>query len=155
MGLLTHAALEPSREVETPFPDSRWVVLKFGGRSVATAENWARIAEILRSRLEENLRPVVCHSALAGVSNALIELLELAERDQDTSGLLAEIVAQHRALAADLGVNTFAIRGSESAPGSGSKRLSRRHASILGASLPGCRVAVSRRYRCRAGRSPG
>ncbi|NIR58130.1 MAG: hypothetical protein GWO02_00705, partial [Gammaproteobacteria bacterium] len=60
MSLITHAALEPEREVETPFPESRWVVLKFGGRSVATAENWARIAAILRARLDEGLRPVVC-----------------------------------------------------------------------------------------------
>jgi len=104
MSLNIHAALEPEREVETPFPDSTWVVLKFGGRSVATAENWSRIATILRARLDEGLRPVVCHSALAGVSNALIELLETAERGGETADLFAKIVGQHDALAADLGV---------------------------------------------------
>lgn len=105
MALVTHATLEPGREVETPFPDSPWVVLKFGGRSVATAENWGHIAAILRERLDEGLRPVVCHSALAGVSNALIELLELAEGNGDTAALFARIVAQHQALADDLGVD--------------------------------------------------
>jgi diaminopimelate decarboxylase/aspartate kinase len=104
MSLIVHTALEPEREVETPFPDSPWVVLKFGGRSVATAENWSHIAEILRARMNEGLRPVVCHSALAGVSNALIHLLETAEQGGDTKPLVAKIVAQHEALAAELGV---------------------------------------------------
>ena len=105
MSLIIHAALEPRREVETPFPDSPWVVLKFGGRSVATAENWAHIADILRERLAAGLQPVVCHSALAGVSNALIELLSLAETDGDTATALGNIITQHEALAADLGVD--------------------------------------------------
>ena len=105
MSLMIHAALEPEREIETPFPDSPWVVLKFGGRSVATAENWSHIAEILRARVEEGVTPVVCHSALAGVSNALIELLEVAERRGDTKTALAAIVRQHDELAAALGVD--------------------------------------------------
>jgi diaminopimelate decarboxylase/aspartate kinase len=105
MSLMKHPALEPEREVETPFPDSPWIVLKFGGRSVATSENWAHIAEILKARLEEGRRPVVCHSALAGVSNALIELLATAARNEDTSPLLGTIVAQHDALARELDVD--------------------------------------------------
>jgi len=104
MTLMIHAALEPEREVETPFADSRWVVLKFGGRSVATAENWSHIATILKGRLEEGVRPVVCHSALAGVSNALIALLDAAEQGAQTAETFAAIVAQHDALAAELGV---------------------------------------------------
>jgi diaminopimelate decarboxylase/aspartate kinase len=105
MSLMIHAALEPEREIETPFPDSRWVVLKFGGRSVATAGNWAHIASILRARVEEGVTPVVCHSALVGVSNALIALLEVAERRGDTKSALAAIVRQHDELAAALGVD--------------------------------------------------
>ncbi|HUF74015.1 MAG TPA: bifunctional aspartate kinase/diaminopimelate decarboxylase [Gammaproteobacteria bacterium] len=105
MSLMIHAALEPEREIETPFPDSPWVVLKFGGRSVATAENWGHIATILRARVEEGVTPVVCHSALAGVSNALIALIEVAERRGDTKSALAAIVRQHDELAAALGVD--------------------------------------------------
>ena len=105
MSLITHAALEPEREVETPFPQSRWIVLKFGGRSVATAENWKHVASILSARVEAGLHPVVCHSALAGVSNALIELIDVAERNGDTETLLAAIVRQHDELAADLNVD--------------------------------------------------
>ena len=47
--------------VESPFPDSPFVVMKFGGRSVSTAENWSRIAELLRQRLDLGLKPVVVH----------------------------------------------------------------------------------------------
>jgi bifunctional diaminopimelate decarboxylase / aspartate kinase len=102
---MIHAALEPEREIETPFPESPWVVLKFGGRSVATAENWDHIATILKARVDEGVRPVVCHSALVGVSNALIALLETAERRGDTRKALAAIVRQHDELAAALGVD--------------------------------------------------
>jgi diaminopimelate decarboxylase/aspartate kinase len=111
MSLRIHAALEPEREVETPFPDSRRVVLKFGGRSVATAENWAHIAQILRERIDEGLQPVVCHSALVGISNALIKLLETAERGDDTDAIFDAIITQHDALAADLGVDPALTAG--------------------------------------------
>src|SRR5690606_26231385 len=80
--LVVHEALGVLQPVETPYPDSPWVVLKFGGRSVATAENWAIIAGLLRRRLEEGVRPVVVHSALVGVSNALIDLLDTAVAGQ-------------------------------------------------------------------------
>ena len=33
-------------DVDTPFPESPFVVMKFGGRSVATAQNWATIATL-------------------------------------------------------------------------------------------------------------
>ena len=57
------------------------VVLKFGGTSVASAENWATIASIIERRVAEGLRPVVVHSALKGVSIALDKLLAMAEID--------------------------------------------------------------------------
>ena len=71
--------LGASQAVDTPYPDSPWVVLKFGGRSVSTAENWAIIARLLRERLDEGVRPVVVHSALVGVSNALVAKQQLEE----------------------------------------------------------------------------
>ncbi|MGE4658366.1 MAG: hypothetical protein AAEI08_05470, partial [Gammaproteobacteria bacterium] len=64
--------------VKTPYPDSKWVVMKFGGRSVAKAENWQIIASLLKNRLSEGLWPVVVHSALAGVSDSLENLLGAA-----------------------------------------------------------------------------
>jgi len=77
---------------------SSWVVMKFGGTSVSSAENWARIAELLRRRLNQGLRPVVVHSALQGVSNALVEVLQSAVTD-DPGDSLSGIREQHYALA--------------------------------------------------------
>ena len=98
--------LGASQAVDTPYPDSPWVVLKFGGRSVSTAENWAIVARLIRERLEEGVRPVVVHSALVGVSNALIALLDAAVAGGDTDDKLAKIRAQHDALARELGVDS-------------------------------------------------
>src|SRR5215510_16603553 len=97
--------LGASQAVDTPYPDSPWVVLKFGGRSVSTAENWAIVARLIRERLEEGVRPVVVHSALVGVSNALIALLDAAVGGGDTDEKLRKIRAQHDSLAKDLGVD--------------------------------------------------
>jgi diaminopimelate decarboxylase/aspartate kinase len=100
-----HAALGVSQAIDTPYPDSPWVVLKFGGRSVSTASNWAVVAQLIRDRLAEGVRPVVVHSALVGVSNALIALLDAAVAGADTDDKLRAIRAQHDALAKDLGVD--------------------------------------------------
>jgi diaminopimelate decarboxylase/aspartate kinase len=100
-----HAALGVSQAIDTPYPDSPWVVLKFGGRSVSTAPNWAVIAQLLRDRLAEGVRPVVVHSALVGVSNALIALLDAAVAGAETSERLGKIRAQHDDLAKDLGID--------------------------------------------------
>jgi diaminopimelate decarboxylase/aspartate kinase len=95
-----------SQAVDTPYPDSPWVVMKFGGRSVSTADNWAIIARLVRERLVEGVRPVVVHSALVGVSNALIALLDTAVAGGDTEEKLQTIRAQHDTLALALGVDT-------------------------------------------------
>jgi len=105
MTLVVHEALGVAQPVETPYPDSPWVVMKFGGRSVATAESWAIIAKLLRERLAEGVRPVVVHSALVGISNALIELLDIAVAGQPIDEQLARIREQHISLARALGID--------------------------------------------------
>ena len=52
---------------------SPWVVMKFGGTSVSTADKWLTIAGLIRNRLADGLRPVIVHSALAGVVEALVQ----------------------------------------------------------------------------------
>ena len=47
-----------------------WIVLKFGGTSVATAANWGRIADRVRQLLPTR-RVWVVASALSQVSNRL------------------------------------------------------------------------------------
>ncbi|MCZ6918866.1 MAG: bifunctional aspartate kinase/diaminopimelate decarboxylase [Gemmatimonadetes bacterium] len=83
--------------------ESPWVVLKFGGTSVSSASKWRIIADVVTSRVEEGLRPVVVQSALSGVSDQLEGLLHeaVAGTHQAT---LRSIHEQHQALAADLDV---------------------------------------------------
>jgi diaminopimelate decarboxylase/aspartate kinase len=57
---------------------SPWVVMKFGGTSVSSVENWETIARLVKARLDAGLNPVVVHSALRGVSNALEDTLAKA-----------------------------------------------------------------------------
>ena len=109
MSMFTHKAVGFDQAVETPYPDSPWVVLKFGGRSVATADNWGVIADLLEARLDEGVTPFVCHSALAGVSNALIALLDSAVGNGDVEPEIEAIVANHRDLASQLGVDAAEV----------------------------------------------
>ena len=83
---------------------SSWVVMKFGGSSVSTAKSWNTIAKLVRARLDEGLRPVIVHSALKGVSNALEGVLTSAVND-DPSNTLANIRSQHYELATALGLD--------------------------------------------------
>ncbi len=69
------AEFEDSAALGAPeaIAQSPWVVLKFGGTSVSSRDSWQTIARLVRARLEMGLRPVIVHSALQGVSNALEE----------------------------------------------------------------------------------
>ena len=90
--------------------ESQWVVMKFGGTSVSTRTHWDTIAALLKRRLDAGLRPVVVHSALKGVSNALEAMLDSAVAT-DASDELAAIRDQHRKLAADLELDADALIG--------------------------------------------
>jgi bifunctional diaminopimelate decarboxylase / aspartate kinase len=85
-----------------------WVVLKFGGTSVSTAERWSTIAGLVERRLGEGLRPLVVCSALSGVSDQLKELLELAVAGRYEEGLAA-IRARHLELGAALSLDAAAL----------------------------------------------
>ncbi|HET6628705.1 MAG TPA: bifunctional aspartate kinase/diaminopimelate decarboxylase [Woeseiaceae bacterium] len=87
---------------------SPWVVMKFGGSSVSSADDWKTIAALVQNRLAAGLRPVVVHSALQGVSNALNAVFETAA-GRDPEPALAAIRDQHYGLAADLGLDGPAL----------------------------------------------
>ncbi len=110
MSSVTHEGLA-AYPVETPYPDSKWIVMKFGGHSVATVKNWEIIASLLKSRLDEGLSPVMVHSAIAGVSDALENLSKMAGRNEATDALLDSIWQTHRELARGLRVDTLLIEG--------------------------------------------
>ena len=81
-----------------------WVVLKFGGTSVSSIDRWQTIAAVVRQRIDDGLRPLVVCSALSGVTNDL-ELALLDASGGRTSPVLASVEQNHRALAADLGLD--------------------------------------------------
>ncbi len=84
-----------------------WIVLKFGGTSVAVPEGWRTIAEVVRARRQEGCRPLVVCSALGGVTDLLVRL---ADAQESAAALLGEIDRRHTALADALGVEAAAWR---------------------------------------------
>ncbi len=76
------------------------IVCKFGGTSVADREALGRLASIVGDRLAD--APLVVVSALAGVSDALIRVLDAAQlgRDGESRDILRELAEEHRALLA-------------------------------------------------------
>jgi len=93
---------EPSSPAAAPRP---YVVLKFGGTSVASAERWRQIAELAAARHAEGLRPLIVVSALAGVTNLLLRITEPDTDRVAAADIAADIGQRHRALAATLGID--------------------------------------------------
>jgi len=89
-------------------PDSRWLVLKFGGTSLSSAKKWATIRDLIRERVAAGYRPVVVHSALAGVSN-LIEQTLAAAVSGDYEPRLQDVKRTHFDLARELGLDGPAL----------------------------------------------
>ena len=84
-----------------PLPiDAPWVVLKFGGTSVATAERWRTILDLAAARRAEGARVVVVVSALAGVTDGLKALCTCASSEREAT--LAKLVERHRELMAQM-----------------------------------------------------
>lgn len=83
---------------------SGWIVMKFGGVSVAQPKRWATIAELARARLETGARVLIVHSALSGVSNALEALPDAALAGEGEAA--AEAIKQrHRDFAGAAGLD--------------------------------------------------
>ena len=85
-----------------------WVVLKFGGTSVARPANWPTIRDAIRACLLQGSRPLVVCSALSGISNLLENLLDAADDGDDPEPLSAEFRERHEAFAAELEVDAGA-----------------------------------------------
>ena len=78
-----------------------WVVHKFGGSSVADADCFQRVAAILDSMPQKRLGVVL--SACRGVTDALLRLVDLAERQDDSYRAdLAALRARHATIAETL-----------------------------------------------------
>ena len=78
----------------------KWIVHKFGGSSVADAACFRRVAEIVE---RSESREAVVLSACRGVTDALLRLVDLAERpDGDYPTALEALETRHLGLAAEL-----------------------------------------------------
>src|SRR5262249_13037226 len=75
---------------------SKWVVHKFGGTSVADAERYRAAAELVLARASGE-RVAIVVSAMSGVTNSLIQSVELAA-SQDNSYLAKLQDLKHRHL---------------------------------------------------------
>ncbi len=108
--MTTEAEFESSDLLGAPqaIAKSPWVVMKFGGTSVSSADNWQVIASLVQHRLDAGLKPVIVHSALTGVSSALDMLLSAAVNGEAAEGL-ESIREKHCALAKELGVDGPAL----------------------------------------------
>ncbi len=78
---------------------SDWVVLKFGGTSVAGKPQWLTICKLLQQRLQEGKRVLVVCSAVSGITSRLAELA-----DRPNESVLESILEAHLALAVELNV---------------------------------------------------
>jgi len=78
-----------------------WIVLKFGGSSVAARPQWEVIASLARSRRRQGYRVLLVCSAVAGVTD---RLTGLADRPTGR-GALTELIGLHRTLGRELELN--------------------------------------------------
>ena len=86
----------------------RWLVMKFGGTSVSTADRWQTIRDLIRERQAAGYRPVIVHSALATVSNGLQAALDAAV-EGDYQQQYDTLVTVHMELAKALGIDGQAL----------------------------------------------
>ena len=79
----------------------KWIVLKFGGTSVAARSQWETIASLAVARRSEGFRVLLVCSAVSGVTNLLNTLAD----QPDSRDRLEELLDIHRKLGQELGVN--------------------------------------------------
>src|SRR5574337_179818 len=84
-------------------PDSTWIVMKFGGTSVATLPRWQNIRELVASRRAEGARVLVVVSALSGITDALRLMCRHADRAERNAAAQA-IVQRHVDLIEHMGL---------------------------------------------------
>ena len=87
----------------------RYVVVKFGGTSVAAADSWHMIVTLMTSYLAAGLRPVIVCSALTGISDLLAKLVPELALSNHYQDCLETIKLRHRDFAARLGLDADII----------------------------------------------
>lgn len=82
---------------------SSWVVMKFGGTSVATVSRWKTIAEEAHRLVGANQRPVIVCSAVSGVSDRIETIIALVG-DPKVQDAVEALEQQHLRLAEEMGI---------------------------------------------------
>lgn len=85
-----------------------FLVLKFGGTSVASRERWEQIELEAKRVIADGARPVVVCSAISGVTNALEKLLSVAVKG-DPKTIVDELCEKHRAFCRSLGLDPAVV----------------------------------------------
>ena len=80
--------------------------MKFGGTSVGTAESIRSVAKIIEERLEQ--QPIVVVSAVAGITDALIDIYN-QDSVQTRMVRVNALIERHRAIVAELNVSNESI----------------------------------------------
>jgi diaminopimelate decarboxylase/aspartate kinase len=80
---------------------SNWIVMKFGGTSVAGRPQWETIVSLVRARQTEGRRVLLVCSAVAGVTNLLSALAD----DPGADSILRDLLDRHRKLGEELGID--------------------------------------------------
>ncbi|MCB1049904.1 MAG: aspartate kinase [Acidobacteria bacterium] len=81
-----------------------WIVLKFGGTSVANVRNWPEIARTVEAHLRAGQHPLLVLSALAGTTNRLHALIESWEAGQPTQPHIDHIESLHQTWCQEIGL---------------------------------------------------
>ncbi len=81
-----------------------WIVLKFGGTSVANRQRWQTIADLVKERQQQGHNVAVVHSAKSGLTNLLDDFLQQPTREN-----LDAIRASTRQLGDELGAELSQI----------------------------------------------
>lgn len=105
---------DSSTETDQPSPTytpSDWVVLKFGGTSVASPTRWKTIADQIRQRRKAGEKVFVVCSALSGVSNQLEALLRKIADGNNAEQEIAALVKKHRDFAEQMSLDADALIG--------------------------------------------
>ena len=77
-------------------------VLKFGGSSVANAENMSKVVDIVTKAVDRD-RTILVTSAISGCTDTLIQIGHLAsERDESYKTLIDELQSKHHTIIKDL-----------------------------------------------------
>ena len=83
--------------------DGPWIVMKFGGTSVGTAQCWSTICEQARVNLAGGKKVMIVVSALPGTTNLLTRLTEGPAREE-SDGIVSELREKHQQLYGALGL---------------------------------------------------